>query len=295
MIMAKRFFLFTLVNILVVVTISVVLNVFGISRHLSYYGMNYESLMIYCLIWGMAGSFISLALSRVMAKMMMRVAVIKPDTATGASKELVDIVYRFAKVSGITVMPEVGIYDSPEINAFATGPSKNKSLVAVSTGLLNRLDRNQIEGVIGHEMSHISNGDMVTMTLLQGVINAFVMFLARIIAFALAQNAKRENQFMIRMGVTFALEIFLSFLGMFVVAAFSRYREFRADAGGARFAGREKMVSALKALQGTQNRIDNEQPAFASFKISGKRSGMLAFLSTHPSLEERILRLERGI
>jgi heat shock protein HtpX len=291
----KRISLFVVVNILVMVTISIVLQIFGIGRYATAYGLDYQSLMVYCLIWGMLGSFISLGLSRIMAKMMMRVTVLKPETSTGQARDLIDMVHRFAKTAGITVMPEVGIYDSPEINAFATGPTKNRSLVAVSTGLLNRLDKNQMEGVIGHEMSHISNGDMVTMTLLQGIINAFVMFLARVIAFALSQNAKPESRPMIRFGVTILLQIFLGVLGAIVVSYFSRHREFRADAGGARFAGREKMISALQGLQGTQNRIDNEQPAFATLKISGKRSGLMALLSTHPPLEERIRRLERGI
>jgi heat shock protein HtpX len=296
----KRITLFVIVNILVMITISFILNLLGVGPYISRYSvggqqLDYQNLMIFCLVWGMVGSFISLGLSRTMAKMFMRVQVINPSTATGPQKELVDMVHRFAKTSGITTMPEVGIYDSPEINAFATGPTKNRALVAVSTGLLNRMDRDQVEGVIGHEMAHISNGDMVTMTLLQGIINAFVMFIARVVAFALAQNAKEENRFMIRMAVTFLLEIVLSILGAMVVAYFSRLREFRADAGGARFAGREKMISALKGLQGTLNRIDNDHPSMASFKISGKPGGLMALLSTHPPLEERIQRLERGL
>lgn len=295
----KRISLFLVVNILVMVTVSFVLNFFGIGKYVQYgpngESLNYEQLMLFCLAWGMIGSFISLGLSRIMAKMLMRVQVINPSTATGPQKEIVDMVHRFAKTAGITTMPEVGIYDSPEINAFATGPTKNRSLVAVSTGLLNRMDRDQVEGVIAHEMAHISNGDMVTMTLVQGVINAFVMFLARVIAFAISQNAKEESRPMIRMLVTFGLEIVLSILGAVVVSYFSRLREFRADAGGARFAGREKMISALKGLQGTLNRIDNEHTSLATFKISGKPGGLMALLSTHPPLEERIRRLERGI
>jgi heat shock protein HtpX len=290
----KRISLFLIVNILVMITISIVMQVFGIGRYATAYGLDYQALMVFCLVWGMAGSFISLGLSRIMAKVMMRVQVIPPETATGPLKELVEIVHRFARTAGITVMPQVGVYDSPEINAFATGPTKNRSLVAVSSGLLNRLDRNQIEGVVGHEMAHISNGDMVTMTLLQGIINAFVMFLARAIAFALAQNSKPESRYMIRFGVTIVLQIFLGLLGAIVVSYFSRHREFRADAGGARYAGKEKMILALQGLQGTQNRIDNDQPSFASLKISGKRSGLMALLSTHPPLEERIRRLERN-
>jgi heat shock protein HtpX len=291
----KRIGLFVVVNILMVITISILLNVLGVRPYITAQGLDYEMLMAFCLVWGMAGAFISLAISRIMAKMLMRVQVINPATATGAQKEIVDMVHRFAKNAGITVMPEVGIYDSPEINAFATGPTKNRSLVAVSTGLLNRMDRDQVEGVIGHEVAHIANGDMVTMTLIQGIVNAFVMFLARVIAFAVSQNAKEESRPMIRFAVTIALEIVIGILGAMVVAYFSRLREFRADAGGARFAGREKMISALKGLQGTLGRIDNEQPAFATLKISGKPGGLMALLSTHPPLEERIRRLERGM
>lgn len=297
---AKRISLFLLVNILVVITVSFILTLVGAGPYISRFSvggeaLNYQNLMIFCLVWGMVGSFISLGLSRFMAKMFMRVQVIKPSEATGVQKELLDIVHRFAKVAGITTMPQVGIYDSPEINAFATGPTKNRSLVAVSSGLLNRLDKDQVEGVIGHEMAHISNGDMVTMTLLQGIINAFVMFIARVIAFALAQSAKEENRYMIRFAVTIVLEIVLSILGALVVAYFSRHREFRADAGGARFAGREKMISALKGLQGTLNRVDSEHPSLAAFKISGKPRPIMKLFSTHPPLEERIKRLERGI
>lgn len=291
----KRIGLFLAVNVLVMVTISIVLNLLGVQPYIQAQGINYEQLMIFCLVWGMGGAFISLSISRIMAKMLMGVKVINPAQATGAQKEIVDMVHRFAKASGITTMPEVGIYDSPEINAFATGPTKNRSLVAVSTGLLNRMDRDQVEGVIGHEVAHIANGDMVTMTLVQGIINAFVMFLARVIAFAVSQNAKEESRPMIRFAVTMVLEIVLSILGAIVVAFFSRMREFRADAGGARLAGRDKMISALKGLQGTLNRIDNEQPAYATLKISGKPGGLMALLSTHPPLEERIKKLERGM
>jgi heat shock protein HtpX len=158
------------------------------------------------------------------------------------------------------------------------------------------MDRDQVEGVIAHEVAHIANGDMVTMTLIQGIINAFVMFLARVAAFAISQNAKEESRAMIRFAVTIALEIVLSILGAVVVSYFSRQREFRADHGGARLAGREKMIAALKGLQGTLNRIDNDQPALATFKISGKKQGgFMALLSTHPPLDVRIERLERGL
>lgn len=290
----KRIFLFVAVNILVIVTISVLLRVLGVQPYLTAYGINYSALMAFCLIWGMGGAFISLALSRVMAKWMAGVQVIDANVREPELRELVTTVHSLARRAGMTTMPEVGIYDSPEVNAFATGPTKNRSIIAVSTGLLQKLDRSQVEGVLGHEMSHITNGDMVTMTLVQGVVNAFVMFFARVIAWAVAQNVKEDSRYMVNFLVTIVLEIALSLLGFIVVAFFSRMREYRADAGGARLAGRDKMIDALKALMGTENRVEKEHQAMATLKISGRPSGFLALFATHPHLEDRILRLERG-
>jgi heat shock protein HtpX len=192
-------------------------------------------------------------------------------------------------------MPEVGIYGGQEVNAFATGPTKNRALVAVSAGLLNKMNREQASGVIGHEIAHIANGDMVTMTLLQGIVNAFVMFFARLAAFALASNVEERNRPLVHMLTTIVFEIALSFLGMMVVAYFSRAREFRADAGGARYAGRERMISALQALQSVyEPKASDPNPSIAAFKISGHTGGLMALLSTHPPLEVRIRRLARA-
>lgn len=292
---AKRIFLFLAVNVLIVATISIMMSLFGVQPYLSAQGINYESLLIYCFIWGMTGAFISLALSRVMAKFMMGVKVIDPQTTQRDEAELLHTVYRLAKSAGMTTMPEVGVYNSPEVNAFATGPSKNRALVAVSAGLLNRMNQPQLEGVLGHEISHVVNGDMVTMTLVQGILNSFVLFLSRAIAFVISQNAKEESRFAIRMVVTLVLDIILTLLASFVVAFFSRYREFRADAGGAKVAGRDKMIDALKALKSTTELIDpNTQQAIATLKISSKPAGLMALLSSHPPLDERIARLEKG-
>ncbi len=294
--MGKRLILFFAVNILIVMTISFTLNIFGIRPYLDARGINYQALIMFCLVWGMGGAFISLGLSRVMAKWMMGVKVIDPNVSNEELSWLVNTVHRLARSAGLSKMPEVGIYSSPEINAFATGPTKNRALVAVSEGLLDAMDRSQIEGVLAHEVSHIANGDMVTMTLLQGIINAIVMFLARVLAFFLVNKRNSdEDSPGLRYLVTFVLEILLSFLGMLVIAAFSRYREYRADAGGASLAGREKMISALKALLNTvkyANLTGNE--SVASFKISGSTK-FIKLLSTHPPLEERIARLERGL
>jgi heat shock protein HtpX len=298
MAIAKRIFLFLAVNILVMLTISFILNLLGVSNYYGRYthgsSLDIKSLMVFCFVWGMAGAFISLLLSKKMAKWMMGVKVIDPSMATGSDRELVEIVHGLARRAALPQMPEVGIYESPEINAFATGPSRSNSLVAVSTGLLHRMDKNQIEGVLGHEVTHIANGDMVTMTLLQGIVNSFVMFFARIIAWAVSQNAREQSRYMIYYAVTMVLELVFLLLGAIVVATFSRYREFRADQGGARLAGRDKMIDALKGLQGTLNRLDAEHASFNAFKISGKPSRFIALFSSHPPLDERIQRLERN-
>ena len=254
-------------------------------------------LMVFCLVWGMGGAFISLALSRSMAKWMMGVKVIDPGVSDPALSGLVQTVHRLARSANLPGMPEVGFYPSAEINAFATGPTKSRALVAVSAGLLGTMDRRQLEGVLGHEIAHIANGDMVTMTLLQGIINAFVMFLARVISFFVASRGSDEEggvapSFLL----TLALEIALSALGMLVVAAFSRRREFRADAGGAALAGRESMLSALEGLKRGMAYADlTWRPSMAAFKIAGKPGGMMAMFATHPSLDERIARLKTAV
>lgn len=301
MAMVKRMFLFLAVNVLVVLTISFVLNLLGIRPYLSERGIDYQSLLAFCFVWGFMGAFISLAISRMMAKMAMGVQVIDPNSARGSEKELINMVYRLAQKAGLSTMPEVGVYQSPEVNAFATGPTRSRSLVAVSTGLLDRMDAQAVEGVLGHEVAHIANGDMVTMTLLQGVINTFVMFFARIAAWALSnamsgdRDRERGTSPMVSYGFQILFEIVFSLLGAMVVAAFSRYREFRADKGGAAFAGKEKMIHALESLKGTLERVDESHPALASFKISGRPKGLLALLATHPDLDTRIERLRSRV
>ena len=292
---AKRIVFFIATNLLVILTISIALQVLGVRPYLTAYGIDYQQLFYFCLVWGMGGAFISLAMSRIAAKFMAGVHVLDPQTRDSREAELVATVHRLAQAAGIHRMPEVGVYDSPEPNAFATGPTKNRALVAVSTGLMSRMDRNQLEGVLGHEIAHIANGDMVTMTLLQGIVNAFVMFFARVIAFAISQNVKEESRHTVRWITTFALEILLSFLGAIVVAYFSRRREFRADAGGARLAGRDNMVKALQGLQRIYSpELAQDQPALATLKISGKSGGLMALFSTHPPIETRILALEHA-
>lgn len=299
---AKRIVLFILVNILVVSVISFLLYFFNLKPFLAEHGLNYTSLAIFCLLWGMVGSFISLALSKIMAKWAMGVQIIDPNTRDPNLRSILDTVHRLSRNAGLPALPEVGIYNSPEVNAFATGPTKARSLVAVSTGMLQRLRYDEVEAVLGHEVSHIANGDMVTMTLLQGIVNAFVMFLARVIAFAISRGFSRNGDesrnpispFAYQMTV-FALEMVFMVLGMMVVAAFSRFREFRADAGGARLAGKEKMINALQALKRTVEIKDvaADKPAFQAMKISSP-SGWFRLFATHPPIDERIERLRGG-
>lgn len=299
MALAKRVMVFVAVNALILVTITIVMTILGVQPYLSQQGIDYRSLMIFCLIWGMGGAFISLGLSRVMAKMMMRVKVIPPNSSDPGARELLATVHRLSQAAGLSKMPEVGVYDSPEVNAFATGPTRNRSLVAVSTGLLRRMNRDEMEGVLAHEVAHVANGDMVTMTLVQGVINAFVLFLSRVLAFFIVQLLRGRDSagssHMMRFAITIVLQILLSILGSFVVAAFSRWREFRADRGGARLAGAPAMISALESLRRSTQLVDTRQEAYASLKISGRRrGGLAALLATHPPLEDRISRLRES-
>jgi heat shock protein HtpX len=297
----KRIFLFMAVNLLVMLTVSLLLSVLGVGRYITPYGLDYYNLMGFCLVWGMSGALISLALSRAMAKWMMGVEVIDPQTSNPQLQQLVEVVHQLARGAHLPVMPEVGIYDSPEVNAFATGPTRSRALVAVSSGLLNRMDRNQLEGVLGHEISHVANGDMVTMTLLQGIVNAFAMFLSRVIAFAISQSMRGERDDRERGSspfvaglIQFILEIVFMILGSMVIAWFSRYREYRADAGGARLAGRENMISALECLRRTFEGVETggQQPqGFQALKISSRPSGLMALFASHPALEDRIARL----
>jgi heat shock protein HtpX len=291
MVWAKRVVLFLVTNILVMLTITILVQVLGLGRGLG--GTGWGGLMVFCLVWGMAGSFISLALSRVMAKQMMGVQVIDPGTSDPTARTLVDIVHGLARGAHLPAMPEVGIYDSPEVNAFATGPTKSRALVAVSSGLLERMNRDEVEGVLGHEITHVANGDMVTMTLLQGVVNAFVLFFARVIAFAVSQSVREESRGMVNFLVIIVLQIVLSLLGAFVVAGFSRWREFRADRGGATLAGTPKMIAALERLRRNSELVDTRQESLATLKIAGTPSRFMALLASHPPLEERIARLQQ--
>lgn len=291
--MGKRIGYFLLTNILVILTISIIFTILPIGNYIGANGINYGALLVVSAVIGFTGSFISLAISRWTAKRMMGVEVIDPNNPQNEHEErVVEKVYRLSRAAGLTHMPEVGIYYSPEVNAFATGPTKKRSLVAVSAGLLNEMDDDAVEGVIAHEVAHVANGDMVTMTLLQGVVNTFVVFLARIVAFAVSQFVRSEIAPIVHFLAIIIFQILFSILGSLVVFAYSRHREFHADKGGADLAGKDKMRHALESLRAYADRatIDGQDTAVATMKINGKKKFSSIF-STHPDIEERIDRL----
>lgn len=282
--MIKRIFLFLVVNILVVGTISIVLNFLHLGPYFTAHGINIPSLLGFCLIWGMGGALISLLLSKHLVKWTMGVKVGDPRVM-----RLQPMLEKLAKEAKLPVVPELGLFQMDAINAFATGASKRKSLVAVSTGLLTSMNDDEIEGVLAHELAHIANGDMVTMTLLQGVVNAFVMFLARIIAFALAGRDRERVSYL----TIYILEIAFMILGSFVICGFSRWREFRADKMGAQVASKEKMCGALERLL-QEKRPERKQTHYKNAEVMMFSGGkMLRLFATHPPLEERIKRLRK--
>jgi heat shock protein HtpX len=289
-----RIFLFLATNAAVLVLISVVFQIFGIEGILAENGvdLNLQALLVMSAVIGFGGSFISLAMSKMMAKRGMGVQIIEqPSNST--ERWLVDTVRRQAQQAGIG-MPEVGIFQAPEPNAFATGMRRNNALVAVSSGLLQNMNTDEVEAVLGHEMTHVSNGDMVTMGLIQGVVNTFVIFLSRVIGHVVDRVVfKTERGYGPAYFITsIVAQIFLSILASMIVMWFSRRREFRADAGGAALAGNGKMIGALQALQ--RGHEPKDLPGeFAAFGISGGiGSGIKRLFMSHPPLEERIAALK---
>lgn len=289
----KRIGYFLLTNLLVLLVLGVILSVTGLNTGISAYGLDLGALLVFSAVFGFGGAFISLGLSRWIAKRVFGVRLIEPSSADPSVRWLYDTVARLSRQAGLPKTPEVGVYFSDEVNAFATGPSAARALVAVSSGLLARMDRREVEGVLAHEVAHIANGDMVTMTLLQGVLNTFVIFLSRVIGFAIGRMVGGRAEGMIRLLAILVLQVLFGILASLVVAAYSRHREFRADAGGASLAGRNAMVSALLRLRTYSNAVDSAQPAFASMKIHGL-PGWARLFSTHPPLEERIARLNQA-
>ncbi|MCY4045137.1 MAG: protease HtpX [Cellvibrionales bacterium] len=285
----KRVLLFLATNFAIMMVLSVVMSLLGVDARST------SGLLVMALMFGMGGSFISLLMSKWIAKRSVGAGII--DTPSNSTEQwLVDTVARMAEERNIA-MPEVAIYESPVMNAFATGPSKNNSLVAVSSGLLQTMTREEAEAVIGHEVTHVSNGDMVTLTLIQGVVNTFIIFFARIIASvisnALAQNSNNGQGLgmFAYMGVVFVLEMCLGILASIIVAWFSRQREYKADAGGAELAGRQNMINALERLGGgVPSDLKSEMVAFG---INGEKTFAELFMS-HPPIAKRVAALQLG-
>jgi len=294
----KRILLFALTNVAVLAVIYIVLNVLGIDQTLSRRGssLNLGNLLVFSAVVGFSGSLISLALSKWMAKMSTGAHVI--DTPRNSTESwLLTTVHRLADASNIR-RPEVAIYDSPDVNAFATGPTRNNALVAVSTGLLQRLGQREVEAVLGHEISHVANGDMVTLTLLQGVLNTFVVFLSRIVGFVvdrvLLRNDEERSSGVGFFFASLVAQILLGILASMIVMWYSRQREFRADAGGATLAGRQAMISALQGLQRVHEPAELPEALRAFGIAGGSPSGLQRLFMSHPPLEERIAALQRA-
>lgn len=289
----KRIVLFILTNLAVMLVLSIVFNLLATSGLLGPYGNpnTLTGLLVFSAIFGMGGAFISLALSKWMARMSTGAVVI--ETPRNAEETwLKSTVERLARQAGIG-MPDVAVYDSPQPNAFATGMSRDHALVAVSTGLLRGMSREQVEAVLGHEITHVANGDMVTLTLLQGVLNTFVIALSRVVATIVGNAMARDRDGSRGMSelayfmTSMLAQILFGILASMIVFAFSRWREFRADAGGAKLAGRNKMIAALQRLQALQQQPADLPKQFQAFGISDQRGVARLFMS-HPPLEERI-------
>ena len=287
----KRIGLFLLTNIAVMVVLSITASLLGVNKYLTANGLNLGALLVFCAIFGFGGAFISLAMSKWMAKRSTGATVIT-QPRNSAEMWLLQTVERQARAAGIG-MPEVAVYEAPEPNAFATGMNRDNALVAVSTGLLRSMQQDEVEAVLAHEVSHIANGDMVTLTLIQGVVNTFVMFLARVVGYAIdrAMSGNRENS---GPGIgyyvsVFVLEIVFGILATTIVCWFSRQREFRADAGSAHLAGKRKMIAALQRLAVGHAESSLPQQVTAFGIIGG---GAKKLFMTHPPIEERIAALQ---
>jgi heat shock protein HtpX len=290
----KRIFLFLLTNLAVVFVINISLRLFGVDRILNQGGgINFNALLVMSLVIGFSGSIVSLLMSKWTAKRMVGAQVIE-NPIDPTERWLVETVRKESAMAGIA-MPEVAIYDAPDVNAFATGWNRNAALVAVSSGLLQNMSKDEIEAVLGHEISHVANGDMVTLALIQGVVNTFVVFFAKLFGIlvdrVLLKNDEREGPGIGAFVAEIAAQLVLGMLASIIVMWFSRQREFRADAGGAQLAGRNKMIAALERLK-----LNHEQTALpqkmAAFGISG--GGAMRLFMTHPPLDERIAALRAG-
>jgi heat shock protein HtpX len=292
-----RILLFIATNIAVIALASVTLSLLGVDSFLASNGVDLDlaNLLVFCAVFGVMGSLISLFLSKPMARMSTRTRVIT-QPGDGTERWLLDTVRELADAAGIG-MPEVGIFQASQPNAFATGWNRNDSLVAVSTGLLQHMRPEEVRAVLAHEIGHAANGDMVTLALVQGVVNTFVMFIARLVGY-FVDRVILKNERGVGIGffvTTMVMEVVLGILAMMVVMWFSRYREFRADAAGARLAGRENMIAALERLKSGAEMPDAMPATMQAFGINqGLRSGMQALFSSHPPLDVRIAALREA-
>ena len=290
----KRVFYFLITNLAIVLVLSITMRLLGVEPFLNANGLNLNSLLIFASVMGFGGAFISLAISKWSAKQMSGAVTIE-NPKTPDEIWLMDMVKKQSQKVGIQ-MPEVAIFDSPVVNAFATGMSRDSSLVAVSSGLLNMMTKDEAEAVIGHEISHVANGDMVTLTLIQGVVNTFVLFFSRVIGYTVDKVIFKTREgtgpaFFITMIIS---ELLLGVLASIVVMWFSRQREYRADFGGGQLAGKQKMIAALKRLK-TQYESSALPKSIAALGISGEQGiGLKELFSTHPSLDDRISRLQQS-
>lgn len=284
----KRILLFLVTNFAVVLLLSMTARVLGVDRWLTANGLNLGGLLVFAALFGFGGAFISLAMSKWMAKRSTGAVVIE-NPRDPTERWLVETVRRQAAKAGIG-MPEVAIYDAPEINAFATGMNRDSALVAVSTGLLRNMTQDEAEAVLGHEVSHVANGDMVTLTLIQGVVNTFVIFLSRVVGYVV-DRVILKNERGQGMGfyvTTMVAEIVLGLLASIIVMWFSRQREFRADSGGASLAGRDKMIAALQRLKQAHEPTSLPDGMQAMGISGGGGGGLRALLISHPPLDQRI-------
>jgi heat shock protein HtpX len=286
-----RIVLFLLTNLAVIAVASITLSVLGVGNYLTANGLDLKSLLAFCAVFGFVGSFVSLFLSKTLAKMSTRTHIIENPT-TPEEKWLVETVQDLANKAGIG-MPQVGIFPAQQANAFATGWNKNNALVAVSTGLLQRFRPEEARAVMAHEIGHVANGDMVTLALIQGVVNTFVMFFARIVGYAVDSFLRRgENEGGVGIAyyaVTFIAEILFGLLASIVVAWFSRRREYRADEAGATLASTQGMIGALQRLKAEYEIPDQLPNQLTAFGINGHfKQGLAELMSSHPPLDERI-------
>lgn len=290
----KRIFYFLVTNLAIVLVLSITMRLLGVEPFLNANGLNLNSLLVFAALMGFGGSFISLAISKWSAKRMSGAVTIE-NPKTPNEIWLINIVKKQSQAVGIQ-MPEVAIFNSPIVNAFATGMSRDSSLVAVSSGLLDMMTKDEAEAVIGHEISHIANGDMVTLTLIQGVVNTFVLFFSRVIGYTVDKVVFKTRQgtgpaFFITMIIS---ELLLGVLASIVVMWFSRQREYRADFGGGQLAGKQKMIAALQRLK-AQYESSALPKSIAALGISGEQGiGLKELFSTHPSLDDRIARLQQN-